>query len=131
MLWNKFDEFLPGTDFSRWAITVARYQVLYFRRRQRKDVLRFSDSALEAIDQTATAAADQFEDVRSALDHCLERLSANDRDLFRRRYLPGAEVPRIATELGRPATTIYSALDRIRRNLMRCIQRYRRIEGEA
>ena len=130
-LWKKFDEFREGTDFARWAMTVARYQVLYFRRCKRRQMLSFSPAVFEAVDQVATVQADRFEVVRSALDDCLSKLSSVDGDLFRRRYLPGAQVPDIAAELGRPMTTIYSALDRIRRQLIECVERFRRRDGDA
>jgi len=39
----KFDEFRPGTDFLLGPFRVARYHVVHFRRRQRRDLLQFSD----------------------------------------------------------------------------------------
>src|SRR5262245_63568369 len=36
VLWRKFDEFVPGTDFNAWALSIARYQVMNFRKKQRR-----------------------------------------------------------------------------------------------
>ncbi len=108
----------------RWAIAVARFQVMAFRRKQRRDVLTFGQPFLNIAQKGASAAVDQFDDVQAALDQCLAKLSEDDHNLFRSRYLPGAEVSRIAAELGRPLRTVYHALDRIHRALAECIERY-------
>ena len=36
LLWRKREEFEPGTPFKAWAFSVARYQVLNWRKRQAK-----------------------------------------------------------------------------------------------
>ena len=131
VLWEKFDQFQPGTDFARWAIAVARYQVMAFRRKQRRDVLSFGQPFLNIAEEGASTAVDQFDDVQAALDQCLAKLNEADHNLFRRRYLPGAEVSRIAAELGRPLRTVYHALDRIHRTLAECIERYLAQERRA
>jgi RNA polymerase sigma-70 factor (ECF subfamily) len=126
VLWEKFSQFQPGTSFLSWASTVARYQVLYFRQQQKRNVLQFSQEFVDAVDEAAISAVsdtDQFNNLRTALDACLKELSDADRELFRLRYQPGAKVPAIATSLGRPVTTVYHALDRIRRQLVDCIER--------
>lgn len=126
VLWEKFNQFEPGTSFIGWATTVARFQVLYFRQQQKRNVLRFSQEFVDAVDEAAQQAvsdADRFDRLRNALDVCLSELNEADRELFRSRYLPGAKVPAIAAALGRPVTTVYHALDRIRRQLVDCLER--------
>jgi RNA polymerase sigma-70 factor, ECF subfamily len=43
VLWRKFDEFTPGTDFNAWALSIARYQVMNFRKKQRRGPARLSE----------------------------------------------------------------------------------------
>ena len=38
LMWKKFDEFTEGTSFSGWGIQIAKYKVLEFRRKNRKEV---------------------------------------------------------------------------------------------
>ena len=131
VLWEKFADFEAGTDFARWAIAIARYQVLHFRRQQRQDVLIFSDSFVDLVDHRATASADALNGIQAAFDACLAKLSETDRELFTRRYAPNAHVSHIATELGRPLSTVYYALDRIHRALAECIEHLLAQEGRA
>ena len=35
VLWRKFDQYLPGTNFFAWACQITRYEVLKYRERQR------------------------------------------------------------------------------------------------
>jgi RNA polymerase sigma-70 factor (ECF subfamily) len=131
VLWEKFDEYQAGTEFVRWAITVARFKVLSFHKQRRHDPIAFSDSLLESLDQVSAEIAQQPTDLQQALEDCLTRLDDADRELFRRRYQPGATVPKLAAELGRPVTTVYHALDRIRRALVACVERRLNSEGRS
>jgi len=123
VLWQKFDEFTPGTNFLAWAIQVARYQVMYFRQRQRRDVLRFSEAFIDAVAEETVAQSDQLSRMQDALAGCLEKLSPEDRELFCRRYKSDTTTKNIAEQLGRPASTVYNAIARIRRALAECVQR--------
>ena len=40
-LWEEFDRFEPGTDFAAWAIRVAYYQVLTWRKKRDRSRLVF------------------------------------------------------------------------------------------
>src|SRR5262245_8265994 len=43
VLWRKLDEFQPGSDFVAWALKIARFEVLNYRKRQSRDRGLFSD----------------------------------------------------------------------------------------
>jgi len=34
VLWRKFDEFEPDCDFIAWALSIARFQVLNYRKKR-------------------------------------------------------------------------------------------------
>jgi RNA polymerase sigma-70 factor (ECF subfamily) len=124
VLWKKFDEFEPGTEFARWATRVARLQVLCFYKRSRRNALLFSQSFVETMADEAVVLAQEPSPYYEALEGCLAKLSESDRELIRRRYGSSARTARqVAREQGRPETTVYNALARIRRNLLHCVQR--------
>ena len=129
VLWEKFDQFEPNSEFIRWALTIARFKVLNYHKQRKRDSIVFSEPLIEAIDKVSAELASGALDLRQAMEECLAKLSSDDRDLFRRRYLPGTSVPQLANELGRPVTTVYHALDRIRRALVACVERQLRVEG--
>ena len=62
-------------------------------------------------------------DEAEALDLCMAKLSAEDRELMELRYEPGATVEGIARQVGRSTKAVYNALGRIRTWLLECIER--------
>jgi RNA polymerase sigma-70 factor, ECF subfamily len=123
VLWKKFDQFEPGTAFAHWATRVARLQVLAFYKRGKRDVLRFSQSFVETMAEEATVLIEEASPYYEALEGCLAKLSQADRQLIRCRYESSARTARqVARQQGQPESTVYNALARIRRNLLRCVQ---------
>ena len=49
VLWKKFQEYQPGTDFVRWACQIARYQSLKLRARRFRGPQVFSNEFLAMI----------------------------------------------------------------------------------
>ncbi|MCA9261841.1 MAG: sigma-70 family RNA polymerase sigma factor [Planctomycetales bacterium] len=123
VLWSKFGEFELGSDFERWAFRTARLQVLCYYKRQRREPIRFTDRFIEQVDEASLARTDLAR-ACEALRDCIARLEPEDRELFRRRYESSQPTSRqLARELGRPESTVYNALSRIRRRLMHCMRR--------
>jgi RNA polymerase sigma-70 factor (ECF subfamily) len=123
VLWRKFCEFQPDTDFVRWANQVAYFEVLKFRRRQHKDHLFFSDAFVEEVAAEVMEMSDTLQVQRDRLAGCLKKLSDRDRTLIHLRYDEGSSVKRVAEQLGRSADSVYKSLGRVRRMLMSCIHR--------
>jgi RNA polymerase sigma-70 factor, ECF subfamily len=120
--WAKFDEFQPGTDFVRWAVRIAYWEVRSMAKRKRRDALVFSETFVETLAEDTAAMDPYCVAAHEALTACLEKLKHRDRDLFQRRYVSGLRVNQIAEQVGRPLDTIHSAFRRIRRVLTECIQ---------
>jgi RNA polymerase sigma-70 factor, ECF subfamily len=121
-LWEEFDRFEPGTDFAAWAIRVAHYQVLTWRRKRDRSRLIFDEATIQTIsreDQSAVRACDQRE---QALMACLDTLTARNRDLIQRCYAGKHTIRRVAEELNRSAVSVYKSVQRIRLSLHRCIE---------
>ncbi len=129
VLWNKFAEFTPGTNFTAWACRVAYLRVLYLRRRKRRDPLPFSDAFLESMQDSFSASPASFNVRREALIQCIKKLSARDRDLLNRRYRKDATAATAAAEVNRSLNAVYKALSRIREALFYCIERTLHKEG--
>ena len=58
-----------------------------------------------------------------ALHACMERLSESDRRLLEMRYWEPKTVVEIAAELGRTPQSVCNSLNRIRAQLMDCVER--------
>ena len=101
----------------------SRYQVLYFRQRQNRDVLHLATGSSRPRQRDLWPKSARLGDLQKWLDECLDRLSSSDRDLFRLHYQsePLGQGP------GRAARP--SAIDRlqrdhrVRRRLAECVER--------
>jgi RNA polymerase sigma-70 factor (ECF subfamily) len=123
VLWRKFDEFEPGTDFLAWALTVARFQVLCHRKKQQRSRVRFSDQTVEVLAERLAAFTETSDRRLDALCHCLALLGDRDRELVQLRYAPGATTQGVAGQVGRSVDAVYKALNRIHTRLLFCIRR--------
>jgi len=121
-LWEEFDRFEPGTDFAAWAIRVAHYQVLTWRKKRDRSRLVFDDAAIQLISGEDRGAAPVPDPREVALLACLDQLSVRNRDLIERCYAGKHTIRRVAEELNRSAVSVYKAVQRIRMSLHRCIE---------
>ena len=122
VLWEKCDDFQPGTNFKAWAFQVAAYEIRTFRKKERRSV-GLSDEVIERLVVDADRELEGGEDRPKALRDCMDRLSEPDRDLISRRYLTGASVHELAATLDRSEKSVYNSLQRIRARLLDCINR--------
>jgi RNA polymerase sigma-70 factor, ECF subfamily len=120
VLWRKFDPALDEAAFTRWAFGVARMEALAFRRDRARDRHCFGDEVFDLLAQTTVDHADHLESERRALDTCVEKLPADQRQLVHAAYAPGVRMDALAKQLGRTAMSLYKTLHRIRLTLMNC-----------
>lgn len=122
----KADGFEKGTNFTAWAMTIARFKVMEFFRKSGKRELLLGDETLERLlDETGDEpAANKRLD---ALKRCLGKLSPNVRQMLAHRYAEGWKPEQIASDIGWGANSVYVSLSRARASLRECIQK--RVEG--
>ncbi len=123
VLWKKAAQFTGGTSFSAWAFRVAQYEYLSWRQRQGRDRLVFDDSLLDGVAAVMDEVDAGAEARHAALERCLPKLPARQRDIIARRYLQGERVDAIGEALSLPANAVSQILWRARRNLLECITR--------
>jgi RNA polymerase sigma-70 factor, ECF subfamily len=121
-LWEEFEKFVPGTNFAAWAIRVAHFQVLTWRKQTDRRRLVFGHDVIEAIAEEPSWADDSFESRQQALVACVGELPARSRDLLRQCYAQGGTIKDVAARSNRSAGSVYKALERIRELLHSCIE---------
>jgi RNA polymerase sigma-70 factor, ECF subfamily len=121
VLWNKFDSYDPTGSFYAWACKIAYLKILALRRASRRLHL-FSEEVLGVLADKALACADELGMRREALDECLERLSAADRELIEQRYYGRCTPKEIAAATSRSVYSVYRALCRIHNSLFECVE---------
>ena len=130
VMWQKFESFQPGTDFAKWACSVAYLEVMNFQRSRRGRSALFSPAFLEQFTAWESAEPGGEDDSRNhALRGCLERLADSDRQLLDQRYANDQPLAKIAQHLGRTPQSISNSLGRIRAALLECVRRKLATEG--
>ncbi|BCX46209.1 hypothetical protein HAHE_01170 [Haloferula helveola] len=122
VLWRKFDQFEEGTDFAAWAMSVARFCSLNWRRKQAKLPLALDDEDLMRLADDAMAVACEIDDRRDALQQCLPRLPQRCRKVVWARYQDEATVPEIAERNDLSVRSIYLLLEKAHGMLLDCIR---------
>ncbi|MCC7083961.1 MAG: sigma-70 family RNA polymerase sigma factor [Pirellulales bacterium] len=129
VLWNKFDEFQPGTEFGAWASRVARFRALNFIRSKRRERVLFSEDLVVQLAETRFDSAEMQDARLRALASCREKLSQADQMLLSVCYGGGTTIREAAKLIGRPVGAVYDSLSRIRGALYDCIERTLAKEG--
>ena len=131
VLWEKADEFEPGSDFWAWASQIARFKILNQVRKYGRERLIFDADTIDQFAQVAEQRLGQLDQRREALDDCLNQLPPTQRQLVDLRYGDGQAIERISESIGRPAGSIRQTLYRIRSTLLDCIERKLAAQGSS
>jgi RNA polymerase sigma-70 factor (ECF subfamily) len=123
ILWKKFDQYEPGTNFFAWACQIVRFEVKAFNRRLARERMVFSDAFLNAIEQETVQSHAKLQERVEALQKCVSKLTPQHRELLRLRYDERRSVGSVAAVLNRPIELVYKTLSRIRQSLFTCIRR--------
>ncbi|MFC1652225.1 sigma-70 family RNA polymerase sigma factor [Planctomycetota bacterium] len=122
VLWRKFDEFDPDTNFLTWALTVAKYQVMAFSKKTRSR-LHLNQSLHEMLEKKALFYARTMDHHLEALEGCVMKLSAHEKRLLEIRYREDHSVRDIAKQMGKSMRVLYKNLACIHEKLLRCVKR--------
>jgi RNA polymerase sigma-70 factor (ECF subfamily) len=129
VLCRKADNFELGTNFKAWAMTVANYEVMAYRKTQVRERLVFTDEVYAMIG-TADDGRSSAQSARVAhLKHCLQGMSLKNRELLDWRYQGERTMVQIAEDIGSTIGAVKVKLHRLRRQLLGCIQNRMKKDG--
>jgi RNA polymerase sigma-70 factor (ECF subfamily) len=74
VLWTKFDQFEPGTDFLAWAYQIARYKAQHYYRGLGKKEQSLAPEVLDLLAAESELLGDDLDEIRAALAFCMEKL---------------------------------------------------------
>jgi RNA polymerase sigma-70 factor (ECF subfamily) len=120
---RKFASYDQSRPFTAWAVGVAKYEVLYYRRERATDKHLFGDEIVEQIAVRYELLADDVDPVRDALQQCLDQLKGRSKRVIELRYRRGMKSRAIADEMTLSAGAVRMLLCRVRETLRRCIER--------
>ena len=122
-LWEKFDQFTPGTNFQSWARQVALYKVRNFQRLQRHQTMLCNPAFLDVVAQRTAEQEETLDNQYRAFSDCYAALPSRHKELIEQRYQLGATARSVAKQTGRNLKAIYQAIDRIHNALFDCVQK--------
>jgi len=124
VMWRKFDQFQPGTNFVAWGVQIMRYQILDYRRnlaRSRRVLLE--DSLFEALMGRIPAIQDEAPARIEALQKCQTLLSDRAKRIIKMRYERNTSIGDMASHLKVSRRHVYHILGQINGVLLRCMRR--------
>ena len=121
-LWEKWDSYDQDRPFLPWAMRFAYLQVLKWRQGKAREKLIFSDDLLSQINATNDYEEPLMEARRKTLTLCLEKLNKDDRRIVELRYGRHGAIKEEAEKTGVKMHKLYYALERIRIQLLNCIE---------
>ena len=122
-LWERRHERDPGTNLKAWAFKVAWFKAMAWRRdRQRERTVNFSEDSLHEIAAAAEALSEEAGERLAALRACLSKLSPQELQLLKVKYVDGGSLTGRARELSQKASRVQNTISRLRLALRHCIE---------
>lgn len=123
VMWRKFNTFEKGTDFRAWALKIALYQVMAWRKRVSRNRLVFNEDFMTLIAEEFEKDHGTKQDQKAALDDCVKSLSQRHQQLIAYRYEMSLSPRDIAAKTGKTIDGIRRTLSRVRKILQECTDR--------
>lgn len=119
VMWEKFGDFTPGTNFPAWGKAIACNKIRACRRELSK-TMYFDD---DVFDSLASETQQDENGVKiEALQTCIKRLSKTDTTLIRLRFTDQMKINDIAGSWGKPVNVVYRRMSKVLYLLRECIQ---------
>ena len=100
VMWRKFDQFKPSTNFAAWGIEVMRYEILVYRRKlARSKRVLMEDALFEALLDDMPAIQDEAAARIEALRKCQALLDDRAQQIIQMRYELNTPMEKIASRL--------------------------------
>jgi RNA polymerase sigma-70 factor (ECF subfamily) len=122
VMWEKFDEYQPGTRFDRWAYHIVHLQSLCFLSGCKRSKLVFGKDMIALLADQAATLSENTSEIMDALERCVAKLSDKDRELLRLRFERGNTNRSVAAALGRSEGAVSRTLSRLYDDLLECIE---------
>ena len=121
IMWKKYDTYKPGTDFFAWAVTIAKYVLMTFRRKQNNNPIKFNDEALKLLEEKSEEFMSSIDSRLGILEFCVKKLPDKEANLLKLKYNNDLSAQKIAIRFGMSVRSVYRSLSKIYVALMRCV----------
>ena len=122
-LWKKIDEFDSKREFLPWALRVAYFEVLRWRKHMRKRRFVLSEELVNKLSTAASEQSDLDEARFAALQDCVEKLPGKQRNIVLQRYGKEGTLKELAEQMKISVHKVYHTLDTARGALVDCVEK--------
>ncbi|QDT62917.1 sigma-70 family RNA polymerase sigma factor [Calycomorphotria hydatis] len=123
VMWEKFDEFEPGSSFIKWGRSIAyRLSKAFVRKKLKSSGCGLDEEIMRKITQIRSGASELLELRRMYLDECLDKMKPVDRKFLFACENRHGSVAEQARQQQKPAHQLYDRLSRLRQRLAKCVQ---------
>jgi RNA polymerase sigma-70 factor (ECF subfamily) len=123
ILWKKFDQYEPGTDFLAYAVTIARYEIMnYYRMCSKAGKPYLGEDVQQVLERESPSVNQNFTTRVEALKECVKKLSDGEAHLVKLRYEEEMSFSKIGQRLGISPPAALKKLSQIHSRLIRCIR---------
>jgi len=123
IIWKRFEQYEPGTNFFAWACQIVRFEVLKYREAAARDRMIFSEVFMDVVAEDTVLRSDELQARIDGLQQCVAKLSLEHQELLRLCYDEQRTVVSVAKILNRKVDGVYKALSRIHLALYACVSR--------
>jgi RNA polymerase sigma-70 factor (ECF subfamily) len=127
-MWNKFNDYTAGTNFVAWAITIAKYKILNYRKKKYKQFIGLKNETIEILQKEGIKSLDTVDEQIDTLKKCIEKLTVREKKYLRLRYENSLTFKRIADQFGISIQAVCKTISRIHTRLIRCVRLNLRFE---
>jgi len=120
---KKFDSYDRERSFTGWAIGIAKYEILNYRRRKAQDKHVFDEQIVSLLAEAYQEAEPDYGGIRKALKRCVEQVQGRNRRLLDMYYGRGYKSNQIGEALRMTQNAVLVTLHRIRVALRDCVHR--------
>ncbi len=123
ILWKKFDQYSPDTNFVAYANKIAKYEIMnYFRKTNNSKKLHFDESLHEIIESESVSTSRLFGQRIDALKECFKHFTTEDKQLIKMRYEQDLSFSKIGGRLRISSPAALKKISNIHSRLIRCIR---------
>lgn len=129
ILVRKYDTYDPKQPFANWAMKIAQFEILKFRRSYARDRHQFSSELVEELGMLCDEAIAEMNPQMRYLEECLKRIQGRARRALVLRYVADMKPANIAESLQLSNGAVRMLLTRTRDALRSCVERRLNEEG--
>ena len=126
---QSFSHYVSSLIRDPWALGVAKFKVLGYRRDAARDWMTCDSVFLDRYTKVWAEVAPLMSHEVEALRHCFSELASRPRTIIKLRYAEGETSEAIASKLELSAENVRAILKRTRDVLRRCVESKVRTQG--